>query len=150
MKIVYYMNKCVCLRVCSQVRWCCGGFGRYPLSCNICCVVPDCHRTSNYRISYRSADRQMGTTWCPSCMCSWRYQGERTDNCRYAWPQHLCGTCHRIPHPHCEFERIIIEWGLLVVGGWGGGLLIWGFYSFWVIGLLIFHTKVIYSFHTSI
>lgn len=75
-------------------------------------VVPDCHRTSNYRISFRSADRQMGTTWCPSCMCSWRYQGERTDNCRYAWPQHLCGTCHRIPHPHCEFERIIIDGGI--------------------------------------
>lgn len=43
----------------------------------------------------------MGTTWCLSCMCSWRYQGARTDNCRYVWPQYLCGTCHRIPHPRC-------------------------------------------------
>lgn len=62
-------------------------------------TLPDFHRKSNYRISFRSVGHQMGTTWCLSCMCSWRYQGARTDNCRYVWPQCWCDTCHRIPHP---------------------------------------------------
>lgn len=63
-------------------------------------IIPDYRRRSNYQISYHNVDHQMGTTWCLSCMCSWRFQGARTDNCRYVWLLYLCGTCHRIPHPH--------------------------------------------------
>lgn len=63
-------------------------------------ILPDCRHRSMTQISFHNADHQRGTTWCLSCMCSWRFQGAHTSNCRYFWPQRWFDMFHRIPHPH--------------------------------------------------